>query len=30
MKTFYIKGVVITAPNEIAAYQIAKLMGLHR
>jgi hypothetical protein len=30
MKTYYIKGVAITAPNELAAYQIAKLMGLNR
>jgi hypothetical protein len=30
MKTYYIKGVAITAPNQLAAYQIAKLMGLNR
>jgi hypothetical protein len=29
MKTYYIKGVAITAPNEFAAYQIAKMLGLH-
>jgi len=28
MNTYLIKGVLITAPNQLAAAKIAKLMGL--
>jgi hypothetical protein len=30
MKTYFIKGVAITAPNDKAAYQIAKTIGLSK